>query len=76
MPTNFPSSLDTFTNPSSGDTLSNPSHAGQHSDVNDAVEAMQAVIGTGLTSSNTIKNQLDNIGDTSDTQVKSVWFYS
>jgi hypothetical protein len=45
MTTSFPSGLDSFTNPSSGDTLASPDHAGQHADVNDAVEALQAKVG-------------------------------
>lgn len=45
MATNFPSSLDNFTNPTSGDTLDSPDHAAQHADVNDAVEALQAKVG-------------------------------
>jgi hypothetical protein len=45
MATNFPGSLDSFTNPSSSSTLDSPSHAAQHSNVNDAVEALQAKVG-------------------------------
>ena len=46
MATNFPSSLDAFTNPTSTSSMSGAlSHAGQHSDVNDAVEALQAKVG-------------------------------
>lgn len=45
MATNYPSGLDAFTNPTSGDTLDSPDHASQHSDVNDAVEALQAKVG-------------------------------
>jgi len=45
MATNFPGSLDAFTNPSSSDTLDNPPHDQQHADVNDAVEALQAKVG-------------------------------
>ena len=47
MPINFPTSLDNFTNPSSGNTLDSPSHSLQHSDINDAVEAMQRKVGVG-----------------------------
>jgi hypothetical protein len=47
MATNFPTSLDTFTNPNSGNTLDSPSHSIQHSDINDAVEAIEAKIGIG-----------------------------
>jgi hypothetical protein len=48
MATNFPTSLDTFTNPNSGNTLDSPSHSVQHSDINDAVEAIEAKVGIGL----------------------------
>ena len=47
MAINFPTSLDNFTNPSSGNTLDSPSHSLQHSDINDAVEAMQRKVGVG-----------------------------
>jgi hypothetical protein len=43
----FPTSLDNFTNPSSGNTLDSPSHSLQHTDINDAVEAMQRKVGVG-----------------------------
>lgn len=45
MATNFPSSLDAFTNPTTEDALSSPSHAGQHTDTNDAIEALEAKVG-------------------------------
>ena len=45
MAINFPTSLDTLTNPTSGNALNSPSHAGQHSDVNDAIEALEAKVG-------------------------------
>jgi len=44
---NFPTSLDNFTNPVSGNTLDSPSHSLQHSDLNDAVEALEAKLGVG-----------------------------
>jgi hypothetical protein len=44
MATNFPSSADSFTNPTSGDTLDNPPHDQQHSDINDAMEAVQGAL--------------------------------
>ncbi|CAB4161534.1 hypothetical protein UFOVP772_56 [uncultured Caudovirales phage] len=47
MAINFPTSLDNFTNPVSGNTLDSPSHSLQHSDINDAVEAMQRKVGVG-----------------------------
>lgn len=45
MATNFPTSLDSLTNPTSGNSLNSPSHAGQHADANDAIEALQAKVG-------------------------------
>jgi hypothetical protein len=43
--TNFPTSLDSLANPSSGDALSSPSHSSQHSNANDAIEALQTKVG-------------------------------
>jgi hypothetical protein len=47
MATNYPASLDVFTNPASGNTLDSPSHSLQHSDLNDAVEAIETKLGAG-----------------------------
>jgi len=49
MATSFPSSLDSFTNPSASDALDSVSvpHADQHANLNDAMEAVQAKLGTG-----------------------------
>lgn len=45
MATNWPNSVQTFTNPSSGSALNSPSHADQHATVNDTVEALQTYAG-------------------------------
>ena len=45
MATNFPTSLDTLTNPTATDTLDSPPHDTQHADANDAIEAIQAKVG-------------------------------
>lgn len=45
MATNFPGSLDALTNPTGSDKLNSPDHAGQHSDINDGMEAVQAKVG-------------------------------
>ena len=49
MTTNFPSSLDSFTNPSATDAMDSVTvpHADQHADLNDAMEAVQAKLGVG-----------------------------
>jgi len=61
MPTNYPGALDAFTNPTAGDSLSTPAvlHTAQHSNINDAVEAIQALIGvTGSTVTGTLIKRL------------------
>src|SRR3990167_719387 len=45
--TNFPSSLDSLTNPSGTDSVATVSHSGQHSNANDALEAIEAKVGIG-----------------------------
>ena len=41
MATNFPTSVDVFTNPVSNDSLNSPSHSTQHANANDAIEAVE-----------------------------------
>lgn len=47
MATNYPNSLDVLINPTSNDSLNSPTvpHAQQHANLNDAVEALQTVLG-------------------------------
>lgn len=45
MAINFPTSLDALTNPTGSSSLTSPDHATQHSDANDAIEAIQAKLG-------------------------------
>lgn len=45
MSTNFPTNLDTFTNPTATDTLAVVSHSAQHTNINDAVSAIEAKVG-------------------------------
>lgn len=44
MATNFPASVDAFTNPTSNDSLNSPSHSTQHANTNDAVEAIESYL--------------------------------
>jgi hypothetical protein len=71
--TNFPSSLDSLTNPTSTDALNSPSHADQHANVNDAVEALEAKVGVDgsavttsldykVTASKTVTDKIDPAG--------------
>jgi len=47
MATNYPNSLDTLQNPTSTDRLDSPTvpHHEQHANANDAIEAIQTVLG-------------------------------
>jgi hypothetical protein len=44
MPTNFPTSVDNFTNPTANDSLNLPSHSTQHANSNDAIEAIEGYL--------------------------------
>ena len=46
MATNYPNSIDELINPNGTDQLSAPSHSEQHSNANDAIEAIQEFVGT------------------------------
>ena len=45
MATNYPTNLDTLTNPTATDKVSVVSHADQHANANDAIEALEAKVG-------------------------------
>ena len=45
MATSYPGALDSFTNPTTSDRQSSPSHSTQHANINDAMEAVQALLG-------------------------------
>jgi hypothetical protein len=47
MPRNYPTAIDTLSNPLTTDTLAGVSHAGQHGDANDSIEAIEAKLGIG-----------------------------
>lgn len=49
MASTFPTALDAFTNPTATSLLTSPNHAQQHSDINDAVEALEAKVAIGNT---------------------------
>lgn len=61
MPTNYPNQLDVLINPASTDTLNSNTvpHHQQHANINDAVEAIQTVIGLNPAGSHlTIKERI------------------
>jgi hypothetical protein len=47
MATNFPTSVDNFTNPTANDSLNLPSHSTQHANANDAIEAIETTLFAG-----------------------------
>jgi hypothetical protein len=47
MAINYPTSLDSFTNPTSTDPTDSPSHSLQHANANDALEAIETKLGIG-----------------------------
>lgn len=51
MATNYPGAIDSLTNPASTDPMSSPAHAAQHSNANDAIEAIEAILGASPQSS-------------------------
>ncbi len=53
MATAFPTALDAFTDPLAADKLSSPDHAGQHTDKNDSVEALEVKVGIDASADNT-----------------------
>ena len=63
MPTVYPGALDSFVNPVDTDTLNAPPHDGQHADVNDAVEAVEAELGLDPRGTfATVRARLDDLG--------------
>lgn len=56
MATSFPTGLDALTNPTGSSSLTSPDHAGQHADINDAVEALEAKVGV---NSSAVTSSLD-----------------
>ena len=49
MASTYPTTIDAFTNPTTSSLLTSPSHAQQHSDINDAMEAVQTKLAIGNT---------------------------
>lgn len=45
MSTNFPSSLDSLSNPTGTNSQQTISHSSQHANANDAIEALQSKVG-------------------------------
>ena len=64
MATSYPGALDDFADPTPTSRQNAPSHAGQHKNVNDAIEAVEAELGTHPSGTEaTVKARLDKIED-------------
>jgi hypothetical protein len=62
MATDFPVNIDDLINPGSTDSLSAPSHSDQHSNANDAIEALQTKVGIdGSTDPNSLDYKVSDI---------------
>jgi hypothetical protein len=48
MASSYPNAIDALTNPSGTDPMTSPAHAGQHSDANDAIEAIETTLGASV----------------------------
>tara|TARA_A100001391_G_scaffold205353_1_gene205290 strand:+ start:6417 stop:7880 length:1464 start_codon:yes stop_codon:yes gene_type:complete len=73
MATNFPGSQDSFTNPTSSDTLDSPDHAAQHTNVNDAVEAIELALLDGAPLKIDDTNERVGIGTTSPVRLLHIY---
>lgn len=62
MPTNFPTSVDNFTNPTANDSLNLPSHSTQHANANDAIEAVEDYLLNGAGKSGLVLLKTQTIG--------------
>lgn len=62
MPTSYPGAIDALTNPNASDMLDSPPHATQHSDANDALEAIETKLGTGASVPTTVGHVLKVTG--------------
>jgi hypothetical protein len=74
MATNFPSSLDSFTNPTAVDTLDSPPHDTQHADANDAIEALQAKVGVNSSAVATSHDYKIDVLETDVTNINELQF--
>ena len=64
MSTNFPGALDALTNPLGSDSLAAVSHAAQHTNANDAIEALEVRVGiTGSADTSSITYRLSADGE-------------
>lgn len=59
---NYPTSLDTLTNPVSGQHLNTPDHVVQHSNVNDIAEQLELKLGTGSSTPTNVNDVLTVTG--------------
>ena len=74
MATNYPSSIDQLVNPNGSDTLASPSHSEQHTNANDAIEALETKVGVNGSTDpasltykvSTIETVLNDLGNSTD----------
>jgi hypothetical protein len=64
MPSGFPNSIDSFTNPLASSPLNSPSHAVQHQDLNDAVNKIETYMGLVFVKSQTVGTGVSSVSVT------------
>lgn len=73
MATNFPTSVDNFTNPTANDSLNLPSHSTQHANANDAIEAIEGYLLTGAGKSGFVHINTTSFSSQSTVNVNNVF---
>lgn len=73
MATNFPTSVDNFTNPTANDSLNLPSHSTQHANANDAIEAVEDYLLNGAGKTGLVLLNTTNFTAQSTVSINSVF---
>lgn len=63
MASSFPGAIDSFTNPLASSPLNSPSHAGQHQDLNDAVNKIETFMGLVKVTSGSLSGSTTNFAN-------------
>lgn len=73
MASSFPGAIDSFTDPLASSPLNSPSHAGQHQDLNDAVEKIETKLGVGASPASAAANGMSLVANGSGS---TTWAHS
>lgn len=77
MAIDYPTSLDTFSDPNPTSEMSNPSHSGLHTDINSAVEALETKVGIdGSADTNSLDYKVASVANDSDQNIIASQIFS